>query len=81
MATSISDKTPGIPYLLYYRQGNNPYPQFFMFYHASPDIRKVVERIKSHCEKMNLRFIHVRPFIVDLDEAEEKVFGKAEIAG
>ena len=66
-----------IPYILFYRQGNNPNPQFFMFYHHSHEIRKVVERIKKHCELMNLRFVNVRPFIVDLDEAEAKQFGAA----
>ena len=66
-----------IPYILFYRQGNNPNPQFFMFYHHSREIRKVVERIKKHCELMNLRFVNVRPFIVDLDEAEAKQFGAA----
>jgi hypothetical protein len=65
----------GVPYILFYRQGNNPNPQFFMFYHHSHEIRKVVERIKKHCELMNLRFVNVRPFIVDLDEAEAKHFG------
>ena len=66
-----------VPYILFYRQGNNPNPQFFMFYHHSHEIRKVVERIKKHCELMNLRFVNVRPFIVDLDEAEAKQFGAA----
>jgi hypothetical protein len=66
-----------VPYILFYRQGNNPNPQFFMFYHHSREIRKVVERIKKHCELMNLRFVNVRPFIVDLDEAEMKQFGAA----
>ena len=68
-----------IPYILFYRQGNNPNPQFFMFYHHSHEIRKVVERIKKHCELMNLRFVNVRPFIVDLDEAEAKQFGAAAL--
>jgi hypothetical protein len=67
-----------VPYILYYRQGNNPHPQFFMFYHESHDIRKVVDRIKKHCELMNLRFVNVRPFIVDLNEAEAKIVGASE---
>ncbi len=66
---------PGIPYILFYRQGNNPHPQFFIFFHPSPEIRKVVDRIKKHCELMNLRFVNVRPFVVDLDEAESKAYG------
>lgn len=66
---------PPKAYILYYRTGNNPHPQFFIFFHPSPDFRKVVERIKRHCELMNLRFITVRPMIVDLDEAEIRAFG------
>lgn len=70
-------ETATFPYLLYYRQGSNPHPQFFLFYHAQApkDMRPVVERIKKHCEIMNLRFVNVRPFIVDLDEAEARVLG------
>jgi hypothetical protein len=68
----------GIPYILYYRQGSNPHPQFFIFFHKSDKIREVVDRIKKHCEMMNLRFVNVRPAIVDLDEAEAKVFGSPE---
>src|ERR1035437_5665139 len=64
-----------IPYILFYRQGNNPNPQFFMFYHHSNEIRKVLERIKKHCELMNLRFVNVRPFVVDLDATEAKFLG------
>jgi hypothetical protein len=63
------------PYILYYRTGNNPHPQFFIFFHSSPDFRKVVERIKRHCELMNLLFITTRPMIVNLDEAEIRAFG------
>ena len=72
IATSVSVK---LPYMLYYRQGNNPFPQFFVFHHESQDIRRVVERAKKHCELMNLRFVNVKPFVVDLDEAETKAFG------
>ncbi len=67
--------TEGIPYVLFYRQGSNPHPQFFLFYHKSANIREVVDRIKKHCEMMNLRFVNVRPAIVDLDEAEARIFG------
>ena len=70
----------GIPYLLYYRQGSNPHPQFFVFFHESDNIRVVVDRVKKHCEMMNLRFNNVRPLIVDLDKAEAKVFGTPDAA-
>ena len=74
-AILLKETLPQIPYILFYRQGNNPNPQFFMFYHHSNEIRKVVERIKKHCELMNLRFVNVRPFVVDLDATEAKFLG------
>lgn len=63
-------------FILYYLQGQNPHPQFFLFSHPSPDIRIVVERIKRHCQLMNMRFVNVRPAIVDLDQAETKQYGE-----
>ncbi len=64
-------------YLLYYRQGNNPHPQFFVFNHDSKDMRVVVERVKKHCELLNLRFVNVRPFLVDLAAAEARLLGNS----
>lgn len=58
------------PYLLYYRQGNNPHAQFFVFYHASKDMKTITARVKRHCEVMNYRFVYVRPLVVDLDREE-----------
>jgi len=75
--SSLPVSENGIPYILFYRQGNNPHPQFFLFYHPSGEIRQVVDRIKKHCELMNYRFVNVRPFIVDLDAVEAKAFGAA----
>ena len=66
-----------IAYLLFYRQGSNPNPQFFCFYHPSDNMRVVVDRIKKHCELMNLRFVNVRKFVIDLNEAEAKAFPDA----
>ena len=76
----MQETTTQTPYLLYYRQGSNPHPQFFLFYHSQPpgDMRPVVERIKKHCEIMNLRFVNVRPFIIDLDLAEQKILGNGQ---
>ena len=68
----------GIPYILFYRQGSNPHPQFFFFFHPSDKIRDVVDRIKKHCEMMNLRFVNVRPAIVDLAEAEARAYGSPQ---
>jgi hypothetical protein len=71
----MANTTSAVSYILYYRQGNNPYPQFFVFNFPSTQIREVVERAKRHCELMQLRFVNVRPFVVDLDEVETKAFG------
>lgn len=57
-------------YILYYRQGQNPHPQFCGFYHKSKDMQVVMERAKRHCDLMSYRFVFVRPFIVDLDKVE-----------
>ncbi len=65
-------------YILYYRQGNNPYPQFLAFDHVSKNMQTVVDRVKRHCEIMNLRFINVRPFWVNLDEAESRALGTSQ---
>ncbi len=77
-SSAALDTTKGIPYLLFYRQGANPYPQFFLFHHPSHELSKVVERIKKHCELMNLRFVRVQPFLVDLDESEARQFGTGQ---
>ncbi len=71
----FASRPKGIPYILFYRQGSNPHPQFFIFFHHSDKMREVVDRIKKHCEMMNLRFVNVRAAIVDLDEAEARIFG------
>lgn len=64
--------TVRIQYTLYYRQGQNPHAQFLFFYFSSSDIRKVVDRIKRHCEVMNYRFVSVRPSFVDIDADEKR---------
>jgi len=59
-----------ILYILYYRQGANPHPQFLFFYHSSTDMKVIAERAKKHCDFMNFRFVYVRPAVVDLDKME-----------
>jgi hypothetical protein len=59
-------------YILYYREGNNPHSQFFLFYqNEDHSLRQVIERIKKHCDRMGLRFVSCRTAIVDLDLAEK----------
>lgn len=72
--TVTKQNLPDVPgkiiYVLYYRQGNNPHPQFLFFYHSSSDMKIIAERAKKHCDFMNFRFVYVRPAVVDLDKAE-----------
>jgi hypothetical protein len=80
-----STKTPGMPaadkgkdgtshspvrYVLYFREGRNPHPQFLTFDHPSTDMKVVVERVKRYCDTMGMRFVSVSPFLVDLDKEE-----------
>lgn len=62
--------TEKILYMLFYRSGNNPYPQFTFFFHGSKDMKMISERAKRHCDAMSYRFVYVRPAIIDLDQAE-----------
>jgi hypothetical protein len=58
------------------------YRLFYHFRAAAPldlvfehegTFHEAIDRAKLHCQKMNYRFIKVRPFIVDLDEREKRV--------
>lgn len=73
--TNQTSSTPppqngSILWTLWYRKGNNPHPLTLNFNLASQDWRVACERAKRHCEVMNYRFIHVAPFLTDLDKAE-----------
>lgn len=70
IAAKVGQTEPKILYLLFYRQGNNPHPQFRFFYHQSKSMNVIAERAKRHCEVMSYRFVHVTPAIIDMDHAE-----------
>lgn len=36
------------------------------------DMKSAIARARLHCEKMNYRFLRLRPLIVDLDEQEQR---------
>lgn len=59
-------------FTLYYRQGMNPHPVTKTFKFTG-DFRAAIQRAKSHCELMNLRFVHVTPFMADLDADEKRL--------
>lgn len=56
-------------YILYYRQGHNPYPmtKFFTF---KGTLQKAIDRGRQHCEYITARFLRVEPFVHDLTEDE-----------
>lgn len=64
-----SKKDP-VVWCLWFRQGNNPHPKTLHFLLATDDQRDAYQRAKRHCEVMNYRFVHVEPFLVDLDLKE-----------
>ena len=60
---------PVTAWSLYYRSGNNPHPRTKIFCFAGT-VRDAVDRAKSHCTNMNLRFISIEPWLSDLDYDE-----------
>lgn len=62
-------------YVLHYRQGNNPHPLQKYFLSDIKDFRQLVERAKKHCDTMNLRFVQVKPFLVNLAKEESVLLG------
>ena len=73
--TSINKASvPRILYVIWYRQGNNPHPQFHMFF-CEGTIQQVVERSKIFCNNTNKRFVQVHPAIIDMNVEEKRVLG------
>lgn len=68
--TSTVTVDPSI-FTLYYRQGMNPHPMQKNFKFTG-EFKGAIERGKSHCENMGLRFITVRPFLSELDADEKR---------
>lgn len=66
----IKSTSEKILYILFYRQGRTPFPEFTFFYHTTKDPRVAMERGKKHCEVQNYKFVSVRPAIVDFDKAD-----------
>lgn len=67
-----------ITYMLFFRHGQNPAPQFFCVeFPADWPITRIVQRCKDHCTVMNYRFVLVRPLLVDLAQAERTQNGES----
>ena len=65
-------------YILYYiYQNRRTEPKTKVFPFKGP-LAQAIIRGRNHCEKMNYKWITVRPFIVDLEEQEERKLSNPE---
>lgn len=70
-------ETPGLPvktkltYILQYFSGNNP-KQCMKFFIHEGDLKSAIQRGRDHCSLLNLKFVHVRPMIDDLEVQEKE---------
>lgn len=58
---------------LFYKVGYNPRAELVFPLDGEKD--EAIRRGRDHCTRMNYKFIHVEPFIVDLDLTERQFFG------
>lgn len=61
-------------YTLLYRLRQHPAPLAKQFFHKG-EFPQVIQRGKSHCEKMSFIFIRVQPFLSDLSADEDRMSG------
>lgn len=64
-------------YVLWYRERANPHPLNKFFPHKG-DLNSAIARGRQHCMTVNQVFIHVRPFITDLDQEERRIRGNID---
>ena len=57
-------------YVLHYVAGNTPKLMQKNFTHNGP-LSTAINRARLHCEKMRIRFITVKPFLMSLDDEEK----------
>lgn len=62
---------------LFYKVGYNPRAELVFPFVGEKD--EAINRGREHCKRMNYKFIHVEPFIVDLDATERNFFGVTEV--
>ncbi len=68
------DGTPRIWTLWYSERNRAPQYKTFIF---EGKMREAVLRGRAHCDRMNLRFVNIRPLVVDLDY-QEKQFSEGQ---
>jgi len=70
----VESKAPKSLFCLWYRERRNPHPQTKYFFFEG-DLRAAIAKGRQHCETTNLVFIHVRPFLSDLEADEKRHLG------
>lgn len=53
---------------LFFKRGMNPRGEIIFAFDGEKD--SAIKRGREHCLRMNFKFIHVEPFLVDLDKSE-----------
>jgi hypothetical protein len=59
---------------LFFKRGMNPRAELVFSFKGSKD--KAIKRGREFCLKCNFKFIHVEPFLVDLEQTEREFLGE-----
>lgn len=62
-------------YMLVYKKQGSIETRHFHFIPKDPTVKHfkaAIQRAQDFCQRMDFRFIHCAPFIIDLDELESK---------
>lgn len=70
-AAGVNEKT----FILFYRFGNIPHNFEFFNMPADTTLPEAIGRGRQHCLAMNFRFLYVKPFVYDMEAAEQKKTG------
>jgi hypothetical protein len=76
-ASLIPTKNEKVLYSLIYRLRQHPAPLIKNFFFAAQpnkreELQKAIQRGRDHCERINVIFIRVQPFITDFEQEEKR---------
>lgn len=60
---------------LFYKRGMNPRAEAVFPFKGDKD--QAIKRGREFCLRCNFKFIHVEPFLIDLDETEREFLGES----
>ncbi len=70
---SVDKSTLTSLWTMFFKRGMNPRAQVVFPFNGTKD--EAIKRGREHCLRMNFKFIHVEPFLVDLDQTEKDFQG------